>query len=172
MVNNIEQEFLQAVTAYSDALFRHCYFRVYNKEAAQDLVQEIFCRCWSSYIVGGKKVANLRALLYRIANNLIIDQSRKKVALPLNDDIIETLPAPGDNMIAPVENTFLNDRLTKLLSVLQEDYRQVVVMRYLDELLPREIAEILNLSENVVSVRINRALKKLRQLVGGVEDIL
>jgi RNA polymerase sigma factor (sigma-70 family) len=50
-----------------------------------------------------------------------------------------------------------------MLSTLPDEYRLPLIMRHIDGLTPGEIAEALGLSENVVSVRINRAINKLRQ---------
>ncbi|MBX4200907.1 RNA polymerase sigma factor, partial [Candidatus Parcubacteria bacterium] len=79
-----QQEFLDAYKQHADAIYRHCYFRVYNKDLAEDLTQETFIKTWK-YIVEGKKVDNIKAFLYRVAVNLIIDHSRKKKALALDD---------------------------------------------------------------------------------------
>lgn len=58
------------------------------------------------------------------------------------------------------------DQLEHALKTLPEEYRQVIVLRYINELRPQEIASITGESENVISVRINRGIKKLRtQLV-------
>ena len=72
-----EVKFLEAYDQYSDAIFRYCYYRVYDREKAKDCVQEAYCRTWK-YMESGKEIENLRALLYRIATNIIIDDSRKK----------------------------------------------------------------------------------------------
>src|SRR3989344_3747748 len=68
---------LDAYEGLGDALYRHCFFRVFNKSRAEELVQETFLRAWQ-YINEVKDVEHMRAFLYRIANNLIIDNYRKK----------------------------------------------------------------------------------------------
>src|SRR3990167_9783866 len=79
-----EKEFLDAYQQYVDAIYRHCYFRVYNKDLAEDLTQETFIKTWK-YIAEGKEIKNIKAFLYRVAVNLIIDNSRKKIALVLDE---------------------------------------------------------------------------------------
>src|SRR3989344_5246570 len=79
-----EKEFLDAYQQYADAIYRHCYFRVYNKDLAEDLTQETFIKTWK-YLSEGKEVKNIKAFLYRVAVNLIIDHSRKKTALVMDD---------------------------------------------------------------------------------------
>ena len=74
---NQEQQFLKAFERFADAIFKHCFFRVSDREVAKDLVQETFSRTWE-HIALGKEVRDYRAFLYRIANNLIVDFYRKK----------------------------------------------------------------------------------------------
>ena len=82
-----ENQFLKAYDAYSESIYRHCFFRVWRKGRAEELLQETFLRLWT-YLIKGNKVENIRALLYKIANNLIIDESRKKKEESL-DQILE-----------------------------------------------------------------------------------
>ena len=72
-----EKEFLSAYEKYANDIYRHCYFRVYNKELAEDLTQETFIKTWK-YIVAGQEIKNTKSFLYKVAVNLIIDHSRKR----------------------------------------------------------------------------------------------
>lgn len=158
-----EKQLWEAYEAYADALFRHCYFRMYDRELAKDLVQETFSRAWSSYFVPGKEVENLRALLYRILNNLIVDEVRRKKPVPL-DTIAEEIPS-RENVPEIVGNTIAGEKVIKLLDRLDGKYQEVIVMNFIDGLSPKEIGAIIGESENVVSVRIHRGLKKVRELL-------
>ena len=79
-----ESQFLKAFDEYADALFRHCFFRVSDRETAKDLVHETFTRTWD-HLARGKEVREYRAFLYRTANNLIVDFYRKKKAVFLEE---------------------------------------------------------------------------------------
>src|SRR3989338_7817957 len=79
-----EQDFKNAYQQYVDAIYRHCYFRVYNQDLAEDLTQETFIKTWK-YIADGKEIKNIKAFLYKVALNLIIDNSRKKTTLVFDD---------------------------------------------------------------------------------------
>lgn len=78
-----EREFTQAYEEHADALFRHCYFRVSNRERALELTQEAFMKTWDS-VAQGKEINNYRAFLFRVLNNLIIDEYRKKKSTSLD----------------------------------------------------------------------------------------
>lgn len=155
----IQDEFLKAYDEYSNAIFRHCYFRIGERELAKDLMQETFMRTWQ-YLTQKKYPENIRAFIYRVANNLIIDEVRKKRAFSLEEKIEHGFApsAPDEN----IKDNIDGKSLFILLEKLDREYREVVVMRYIDDLSPREIAELLGVSANVISVRINRALQKLR----------
>lgn len=166
--NRKEKEFLSAYEKYADDIYRHCYFRVYNKELAEDITQETFIKTWK-YIIAGKEVKNIRAFLYRVAVNLIIDNSRKKKEIYLDDkDLKESSESIRLNNIEIEEEIFSHfdsGQIIKLLDELADSQKQVMVMRYVDELMPGEIADILEESPNAISVRINQATNKLRQII-------
>src|SRR3989344_6415935 len=82
-----ETQFLEAYDKYADAIFRYCYYRVFDRDKANDYVQEAYCRTWK-YLMQGNQIENIRAFLYRTANNIIIDESRKKKSFSL-DQIME-----------------------------------------------------------------------------------
>ncbi len=166
----MEQQFLDAYEKYADAIFRHCYFRVYNRELARDLVQETFTRAWNQ-ISKGVFIENIRAFLYRVATNLIIDESRKKKAYSL-DTLLEQGFSPAVDQQTDIEHKLEGQELMRIMRRLDDDDRQIVIMRYIDDLTPKEIAEILHLSENVASVRIHRAIKKVRKISDSREEYI
>ena len=163
MGKNPEGQFLEAYERYNDAIFRHCYFRLYqNRERTLDIMQETFTKTWA-YIARGNEIENLRAFLYRTASNLIIDESRKKRPLSLDALREEGFDPPED--AHHTERGAERAELHATLAKLDEDYRDVLIMRYVDDLSVKEIAAALGTSENVVSVRIHRGIKKIRELL-------
>ena len=157
------ENFLTAYEEYSDALFRHCYFRLYDRALAKDLVQEVFCKTWV-YIADGKKINNLRAFLYKVANNMIVDEIRKKKSLSL-EGLMEEGFSPKDEKTPDMEELITGQEVIKTLELLEEPYRTAVTMRFVDDLSPSEIAGILDISESNVSVRIHRGIKQLKEIV-------
>ena len=165
MKRDVQQAFLAAYDDYADAIFRHCYFRVFRKSRAEELTQEAFMKTWE-YLAAGNQVLNIRAFLYRVANNLIIDESRKAKEASLenilaNDASLE----PADNAPLKMEQALANKEILETLHALSAADREIITLRYMDDLDPKEIAEILNISANAVSVRIHRALAELKKLI-------
>lgn len=163
MKDDVTENFIKSYDDHASELFRFAYFRVRDRETAKDMVQESFIRVWN-YITDGKKIENFRAFLYRTLRNIIIDESRKKKTISL-DALEDAGFGPGDGFRKNEFEIRLDSKnIVDKLSALSEDDREIIVMRFINELGPKEIAEILDESENVVSVRINRALKKAREI--------
>ncbi len=161
----IEGKFLEAYDTFSPAIFRHCLFKVSDRELAKDLTQEVFTRVWK-YISAGNEVGNMKAFLYRVANNLVVDEYRKKKGISL-DKLMEDGFDVSTGEEKRVYDIFDGKEALRLLDRIDVKYREVIIMRYMEGLLPKEIALILNETENSVSVRINRGLKKARKFLNG-----
>lgn len=151
-----------AYDQYADAIFRHCYFRVFSRERGKELMQETFLRTWQ-YMADGKHIDNMRAFLYRIANNLIIDESRKKREASLEALQEAGFDPSGEDGNATAASKLEERRILETLSKLDAPYRDVFVMRHIDGLKPAEIATMLGESSNAISVRLHRATEQLRK---------
>lgn len=158
-----EKEFTHYYDTLSDALFRHCYFRIYDREQAKDITQETFIKTWQ-YISKGNKVKNLKAFLYRTLNNLIVDETRKKKHFSLDEMREETGFEPSEDKTQLLQQSIDIKNILGLLEKLEQPYRNVFIMRYVDNLKPKEIANLMGESQNVISVRIHRALEKFRNI--------
>jgi RNA polymerase sigma-70 factor (ECF subfamily) len=158
------QQFVKAYEELSDAIFRHCYFRIGDREKAKDLMQETFTKSWQYISTRSEPVNNLKAFLYKVAGNLIIDEYRKKKELSLDLIMADGFEPKIDELIH-TESSIDAKMIVKVINQLDEKYREAILMRYVDELSPKEIAEITGESENNVSVRIHRGIKQLKEFV-------
>lgn len=156
------EQFMKAYDELSDAIFRHCYFRIGDRERAKDLMQDTFTKSWQ-YITEGASVKNMKAFLYRVANNLIIDEYRKKKEISL-DSLQEQGYDPGFDDRTKNEARIDAQFTINTINKLDKKYREVVLMRYIDELSPQEIAEVIGEKENNVSVRLHRGIKQLKDI--------
>lgn len=167
---SIKLRFKDAYDEHSDALFRYAFYKLSDREKAKDVVQDTFVKVWeymvSSDKVGGTDISNVKALLYRIATNAIIDNYRKKKELSL-ESMMDDGFDPGDahhshNAIIDESEA---DLVIKSVHALDAEDRAVILMRYIDGLTVKEIASITGQRENTVSVRIHRALKMLKEVL-------
>lgn len=169
-VGDHEARFLKAFEEYNDALFRHAFSRISNRERAVDLVHDTYTKVWS-YIRDGYEIDNFRPFLYKVLNNLVIDEYRKRKESSL-DALLEiegvdegSFDELSENSVESLAATIDGRKAFDLLTELPDQYREVIIMRFVDQLGPREISELIEESENVISVRIHRGLKLLRQKI-------
>lgn len=162
----MEQQFLAAYDMYADAIFRHCALRLGDRELGRDLMQETFIRVWQS-LKDGTKIGHMRGFLYKVANHLIIDVARRR-KLRTEDSLEEMHEEHGFDIVDPSQDPMRatqGSMVIEMIERLEEPYRTAIVMRYIDGLPPRDIAELLGVSPNVVSVRVHRGLEFLSALL-------
>lgn len=160
--------FLKAFDEYADALFRHAAMRISDRERAVDLVHDTFTKVWG-YVRAGHEIESFRPFLYKVLNNLIIDEYRRRRETSL--DVLMGLEGVDEgsfedlheNNTEALAATIDGRRAFELLDTLPDMYREVIVLRFVDGLGPREISELVEESENVISVRIHRGLALLRK---------
>ncbi len=166
MYSQIRKNFENAYATHSEPLFRHIYFRISNRERAIEIAQEVFMKTWD-YLNKGNEIENIQAFIYKVSNNLIINEYQRR-KIPLS---IETLyendginPPSSENVVKDLEKEEDIKKVLNRLSSIKEEYREAIYMKYIDELSVKEIAEILNETESNVSVRIHRGLEKLKEI--------
>lgn len=162
---NLEASFAQYYDQYSDAIFRYCLYQTSNREKALDLTQDTFIKTWE-YLSSGSKVENIKAFLYKVANNLIIDYRRKKKSESLDQMMEKGLDiGNGINDVEQAENIYEKNTILQAMNQLEEKYRNVLTLRFIENLSVKEIAKVLKKTENNISVRIHRGIQKLKEIL-------
>lgn len=168
--NKDKEAFIKAYDAYIDQIYRFVFFKVGSKEEAEDLTSAIFLKAWD-YIKSGNKIEfkTVKSFLYKIARNTIIDHYRKKsgqelVYLGGAENNFNIIDEKSDLSEKAAIASDLRD-IEKKLVQLKDEYREVLLMRFIDELTIREIAEALDKSKGNVRVLIFRAVEALKKLV-------
>lgn len=165
-----EERFLKAFEEFSDALFRHAFLRISDRERAIDIVHDTYTKVWS-YVRNGHEVESFRPFLYKVLNNLIIDEYRKNKEASLDamfeidgvdEGSFEDLTSNNVESLAAILD---GKQVFALLEELPDTYREVIILRFVDELGPKEISNLIEESENVVSVRLHRGLRLLRERI-------
>ena len=152
---------MECYEAHSDSLFRYCLYKTSDREKALDLTQDAFMKTWE-YIEEGNKVKNLKSLLFTIANNLIIDFYRKKKTVSL-DSILEEGIDFRDESYKDKVHEYDIELVKSLLEDLDESYKDIIIMRYIEDMSIKEIAKILGETENNISVKIHRGITKVKE---------
>lgn len=158
--SNQEKVFVESFSEYGDAIFRFCMVKVSNVELAEDMTQEVFMKYWQ-YLRDGKEMTNTRSFLYTIANNLAKDWYKKKKADSL-DENHQADTYLKDTKADPEDVASYQEVLSVIEDMEQKD-KEVLLLKYVEGFDPKDIAKILGETANIVSVRLNRATKRLQQ---------
>jgi RNA polymerase sigma-70 factor (ECF subfamily) len=147
---------------YEKRLSLYAFSKVHDRALSDDLVQNTFIKTWT-YLVKGGKVATMKAFLFHILKNLIVDEYRKHKTTSL-DALLEKGIEPGDDSTERLMNVFDGKAIVLLIQRLPEKYREVVHMRYVQDFSLKEIASITGQSKNAIAVQVHRGLAKLKEL--------
>lgn len=164
------ESFIEYHERYSDDIFRFCMVKTRDRDQALDHTQETFLKFWE-YMSKGKEIENPRALLYRIANNLVIDKYRKKkdvlvedyTPTPLQQELV-------DNPQQRMEDIIDGEQAIELLNELPDLIREIVTLKFIDDLSVSEIATIVDRDSKTVSVYLHRGIKKLQEIIKSYEE--
>lgn len=143
-----------------DKIYRYCYFKVQNRQTAEDITQETFLRFWEAYqgITSGQALK----YLYTIARNLCVDEYRRH-SMEYKKNEKEALQG------ASKENGFCEEAiLTSLavktaLSELEREEQELLLLRYVNEVPVFVIGKVWGISRFAAYRKINAASKKLKE---------
>ena len=150
--------FEQFVRKYYQQIYQYCTYHCSDNEYAKDLTQETFLRFFeklSNYHHKGKT----KNYLYTISKNLCKDYYKKIKEIP-----VDNIPDTGDNQAENILNKLM---VEKALQDLPEEYREVIILYYFQELKQLEIADILGIGLPLVKYRIKRGKEFMTKLMEG-----
>lgn len=162
---NPRKEFGKIYDEYIDKIYRFVYLKVSSEDVAKDICSETFTKCWEVYKSKGSNIENNQAFIYRVAHNLVVDYYRKKSRTQFvsTDDL--PIQDPEDSL---EDKAVFNSDLTQIrlaLNGLKEEYQNVIVWHYLDDLPIKRVAQMMDKSEQNTRVILHRALRALKDKV-------
>ena len=168
---NDHKSFIEAYDLYVDHIYRFIYFKVSDREEAHDLTSTVFLKTWQfiqNQAKEAKKFKTLKPLIYRIARTSVIDYYRKRSP----DISIEAFPDPKQDILdedqdisIKIDNKLSFALIEKKLHYLKDEYKEIIIWRFLDQLSVKEIAQILDKKRANIRVLIHRALQSLKELM-------
>ncbi|HZU25617.1 MAG TPA: sigma-70 family RNA polymerase sigma factor [Bryobacteraceae bacterium] len=158
------------VKAHTRRVYGICYRFTSRDSEAQDLTQEVFLRVFKNLSSFRAGEGSFVVWLTRLTRNLLIDHYRRTRLERATDSIEERLPhleqaatsSRADSVLAGRE---ASEVLQSALARLSPDLRETVILRDLEEMEYREIAQVLNVPEGTVKSRLNRGRAELARVL-------
>lgn len=149
---------------YVERIYRFIYFKVGSQAEAQDLTSEVFLKLWQ-HLKDDRDIKNINSFIYVIARNSVIDYYRQRSTKQEKERPHEEGNDPSDEggLAASQSAKFDLQLILKGLENLKNEYKEVIILRFIDELSIGEIAEITKKSRGSIRVIIHRALKTLKE---------
>lgn len=150
-------------------IYRFIYFKIGKKDEASDLSSLVFLKTWE-HIQKNKISDNqtLRALVYKIARNVVVDyyRNRRPESLSLDDENnrIEVVDEEY-NLETEIGVKGEYEKLMVKIMELKNEYREILIMRFVNDLSLEEIADITGKKKINIRVLLHRAIKALKEMV-------
>ena len=175
------QAFEVLVQRYRRGIYGFLLRSTRDKEAAEDLYQEVFLRVVkkANDFEGKSKFSTW---IYKIARNLSIDHARRmthrrhasldasRSADPESSTLLDTVHNPLTETDRAAQNREIRRKVTSVVELMPEDQREIFLMRQLQGLSFQQIAEITQVPVNTAKSRMRYALERLREALGSYED--
>lgn len=177
---NDNEAFGRIYDEYIKKIYRYVFFRVPTQETAEDISQDVFTDLLDYLLKDkSKKIDNLQALIYQLARNKIADYYRNLMPVydqPKNEtesgDEIEA--EEGSEMIIGNEinlgekidqkiNLEILGRHLKEMS--NQDFKEIILLKYVEEMDYKEIAKIMDKEVNAIRVLLHRAINELKKKI-------
>ncbi|MDE3167910.1 MAG: sigma-70 family RNA polymerase sigma factor [Acidobacteriota bacterium] len=161
----------ELVRVHTRPVYGLCFRFTGNGQEAQDLTQEVFLRVFRTLKSFRSAEGSFHTWLARVTRNLLIDHYRRTRQERVTDSIEDQLPVleeEGAASVRPdhqVAGREASEILQASLQKLSPDLREAVVLRDLQEMEYREIAQVLEIPEGTVKSRINRGRAELARLL-------
>ncbi len=159
--------FLKYYLQYYEKIYRYLYFRAYeNKSLAEDLTSETFLKALEKFETFDLE-KKFSSWIYAIARNCLIDHFRKqknREEVSLIDQM-DSLSQEEDEVLELFDAQLTRKKILESLKNLPEKQRELLLLKYFDQLENKEIVQLLDIDATTLRVQQYRALKKLKTLL-------
>ena len=169
-VETLNNVFTNEFLPHSNALFNFALSMSKHKEQAEDLVQETLIKAFR-YQKSFESGTNAKSWLFRITQNIFINEYRKKAKRPVQIDFEEVLNFNKlvDKSPSAFDNSF-SDPVALALNSLQADLKTIIILSDIESFSYEEISKILDLPMGTVKTRIHRARNKMKDKLATIKD--
>jgi RNA polymerase sigma-70 factor (ECF subfamily) len=158
-----DRAFSELYRRHVDMIYRYTYARVRDATVAEDLTAQVFLKAFEGLPNYQPRGAPFSAWLYRIAHARTVDywrQQQRRKEVVLLDSMPATAPLPEDVVVARSEW----DAAVDLIAQLTNDQRDVIILRFIEEMSLAEVADTLDKTVGAVKALQHRALASLARL--------
>lgn len=155
-------DFETVYTEMFTPLYKYVFWRIRDKNNTMDIIQSVFMKTFQKY--PDRSSAELQKILYVVARNEIIDFRKKKKTISLEQELFEIIPDTGYSPEQQVGLLHEQHFVRTLLDHLDDDDREIVLLRYLQEKEYSEISQIVNKKEDTIRKIVSRSIKKLHEI--------
>ena len=165
------------VHKYQIDIYRYCHFYMKDLTIAEDFTQETFLKAFEKLSTYDDKFT-FKTWLFAIAKNLCINELNRRNVIPmisLNSklivadedevELIELVRDMSDNQAEILDKKRICKYLEECINSLDSSHREVIIMKYFNNLKCSEMAEILNINKGTIWSRLHYAILKLREML-------
>jgi RNA polymerase sigma-70 factor (ECF subfamily) len=165
-----EDAFGELYLRHLDAIFRYIFFRIGVSEDAEDLTEQVFLKAWEA-LPGYQSVGNpFSSWIYRIAHNMVVDFHRKNSRQLLQLDQTEEVKNIPSTQPGYLEQLIIKEEMESLVNavaMLPDEQQNLLILRFIQELSHKEVAEIMEKNEGACRMIQHRALSNLSRILKG-----
>lgn len=152
----------KAFKNWGKELYAYVFLRINNRQAAEDIVQEVFMKAWRSRETFDPKVSSLKTWLFVIARNALNDAYKEK-ANSVAEDLNENLEVTAESFLE-LDDKILVEKVFESLQELAVKERELIILRYKLDYKLKDIAQIMGISLSDAKVSLHRGMKKLIEI--------
>lgn len=149
---------------YLDDIYQYIFYRVSNRQDAEDLTEVSFLKAWQALSTNPPQAVTFRLWMYRIAHNTVIDHYRTRDQLLSLDEAHEVRSGearPESTVVQNEQNAWLKNAIGEL----KEEHQHILLCRFVIGLSHAETAVVMERSEGAVRILQLRAIEALRKIL-------
>ncbi len=155
---------------FRSAIYWYVYRKLNKQDMAEDITADVFMKLLENYKIMEDRDRNgVRAWLYTVARNQMIDMFRKssgKQNVDMDEDVFEVIASKDEDQISSLIKDQESQMVLAILEGLQPEEREIIHLRFYEEMKFSEISEIVNKDEGAVKMSLYRALDKIKAIAG------
>lgn len=148
---------------YQPRIYRFIYLKVSHREEAEDLTHQVFLSAWQNITHYEFQGFPFTSWIYQIARNQVIDHYRTKKKNISLESVAD--PEVESSSEKTIDSNLDIEKIKQALSQLNQEQQDIIIMRFVDDLSPKEAAKALNRSYGAVRLLQYRAIKNLKKIL-------